>query len=175
MALTKEQGGTTSVSGDASMDSISVEPCSRGFVYICAIDGAGNKSEAWTDGIVADNLAPTGDHQQDITITPRGKNDAEFYNKDIEVSVNVVDAPTDDNYAGLKSVTYSVGKDSGITKSDMSLYSNDSTTLTLDQIVSSSSFKGDKLVIDASANESNHAYITVTAVDHAGNSRTSTQ
>ena len=175
MALTKEQGGTTSVSGDASMDSISVEPCSRGFVYICAIDGAGNKSEAWTDGIVADNLAPTGDHQQDITITPRGKNDAEFYNKDIEVSVNVVDAPTDDNYAGLKSVTYSVGKDSGITKSDMSLYSNDSTTLTLDQIVSSSSFKDDKLVIDAAANESNHAYITVTAVDHAGNSRTSTQ
>ena len=48
MTLTKEQGG---VSGSgAGTDSISIDPCNRGLVYICAIDGAGNKSEAWTDG-----------------------------------------------------------------------------------------------------------------------------
>ncbi len=42
-----------------------------------------NKSEAWTDGVVSDNMIPTGDTSQEITITPKGKNEAEFYNKDV--------------------------------------------------------------------------------------------
>lgn len=173
MTLTKEQGG---VSGSgAGTDSISIDPCNRGLVYICAIDGAGNKSEAWTDGVVSDNMIPTGDTSQEITITPRGKNEAEFYNKDVEVSVHVVDAPNNDNYAGLKSVTYTVGKDGNATQANVSMYSNEASVLSLDQIRSSQKYSDDKLIINATQNESNHAYIAVTATDHAGNTVTTTK
>ena len=173
MTLTKEQGG---VSGSgAGTDSISIDPCNRGLVYICAIDGAGNKSEAWTDGVVSDNMIPTGDTSQEITITPRGKNEAEFYNKDVEVSVHVVDAPNNDNYAGLKSVTYTVGKDGNATQANVSMYSNEASVLSLDQIRSSQKYSDDKLIINAAQNESNHAYIAVTATDHAGNTVTTTK
>ena len=173
MTLTKEQGG---VSGSgAGTDSISIDPCNRGLVYICAIDGAGNKSEAWTDGVVSDNMIPTGDTSQEITITPRGKNEAEFYNKDVEVSVHVVDAPNNDNYAGLKSVTYTVGKDGNATQANVSMYSNEASVLSLDQIRSSQKYSDDKLIINAVQNESNHAYIAVTATDHAGNTVTTTK
>lgn len=173
MALTKEQGG---VSGSgAGTDSISIDPCNRGLVYICAIDGAGNKSEAWTDGVVSDNMIPTGDTSQEITITPKGKNEAEFYNKDVEVSVHVVDAPNNDNYAGLKNVTYTVGKDGSATQADVSMYSNEASVLSLDQIKSSQKYSDDKLIINAAQNESNHAYIAVTATDHAGNTVTTTK
>ena len=173
MTLTKEQGG---VSGSgAGTDSISIDPCNRGLVYICAIDGAGNKSEAWTDGVVSDNMIPTGDTSQEITITPKGKNEAEFYNKDVEVSVHVVDAPNNDNYAGLKSVTYTVGKDGNATQANVSMYSNEASVLSLDQIRSSQKYSDDKLIINATQNESNHAYIAVTATDHAGNTVTTTK
>ncbi len=52
----------------------------------------------------------------------------------MRVSVHVVDAPNNDNYAGLKSVTYTVGKDGNSTQANVSMYSNEASVLSLDQI-----------------------------------------
>ena len=175
MALAKDNGEKAALSGDNAKDSLTMEPCTRGLVYLCAVDGAGNKSEAWTDGIVVDNLAPIGNNQQEISIVAKGKNEAGFYNKDIQISLSTADAPANDNYAGLKSVSYTVGKDGQSTEGDITVYDNSAAAFSWNQIASSHNFETDNIVMDAAKNESNAAYITVTATDHAGNSSTVTQ
>ena len=175
MVPTKEQGAKESLSSDNVREELVMEPCSRGIVYLCATDGAGNCSEAWTDGIVVDNLAPAGIGCQEISITAEGQKEQKFYNKDIPVSIRVADAPDNDNYSGLKSVTYSIGRDAQHTKENVSLFDSSENSLSWEQIEKSKSFETNQIVIDAAENESSNAYITVTATDNAGNSTTTTQ
>ncbi len=175
MAVTQQQGGKEASSGGNSTESLNIEPCTRGYVYLCAVDGAGNQSEAWTDGIVVDNQVPTGGNQQEISIVPKGMNSAEFFNKDIEVTVNVADAPANDNYSGLKNVTYTLGKDNQNTESDVTVFDSQTTALSWEQITANHDFDTDSIVIDAAKNESNRAFIKVTATDYAGNVSTATK
>lgn len=169
MIQVKDQGEKGVVSSNNAVDSLTISPCSRGLIYLCAMDGAGNMTEAWTDGIVADNLAPTGENQTDITISTEGKNIAGFYNKDILVSVKVVDAPTSDNYSGLADVTYTLGTNKSDVQERVTVYDKQSTALSWNDIKSSASFSTNHIVIDAEKYEGNQAYIEITAIDHAGN------
>ncbi len=175
MGLTKEQGGRAELSSGNSKDSLSIEPCTRGFVYLCAVDGAGNKSEAWTNGIVVDDQKPTGGSKQDISIVTKGKNSAGFFNKDVAVSLNVEDAPANDDYSGLKSVTYTLGRDNQNTESDITVFESQPSALSWEAITKNHSFATDNIVINAANNESNNAFIKVTATDYAGNISTITQ
>jgi hypothetical protein len=172
LELTKNQG-ETGTAGNG--DSITIDPCNRGLVYICAIDGAGNKTEAWTDGIVVDNQAPVGTDGVEITIETEGKNAAEFYNDDVPLAISVEDAPSDDGYSGLKSVVYQVGKNADALGSEITLQDNSSLSMSWSQIESLHSFSDDSLVINAADNESNAATIIVTATDNAGNTTTTTK
>lgn len=151
---------------------ITMGPSSRGFIYLYAEDGAGNTAEAWTDGIVTDDEAPVGAEHMDISIKAHGANAADFFNKDFLVGVSVKDSPFSDNYSGLKSVTYSVGKDNADTKSDVPLYQFTVENPTWLDLVKSASYATDDLLVNAADNESNEAYLSVTATDKAGNQRT---
>ena len=175
MAVTQKQGGKEALTAGNSKESLNIEPCTRGYVYLCAVDGAGNQSEAWTDGIVVDNQAPTGGSQQEISIALEGMNRAEFFDKDVKVALKVADAPANDHYSGLKNVTYTLGRDGQNTESNVSVLNNHLTTLSWEQISSNHNCETDSIIIDAAKNESNHAFIEVTATDYAGNSSTVTK
>ncbi|MBQ6788439.1 MAG: hypothetical protein IJO85_12065 [Lachnospiraceae bacterium] len=175
MAVTQDKGGKESLSGGNIRDSLNIEPCTRGYVYLCAVDGAGNQSEAWTDGIVVDNQAPTGGSQQEISIVMEGMNSAEFFNKDVEVTLNVADAPANDHYSGLKNVTYTLGRDNQNTESDVTVFDSQTAALSWEEIKNNHDFETDSIVINAAQNESNHAFIEVTATDYAGNVSTVTK
>lgn len=175
MAVTKDQGGKAELSPENVKDSLNMEACSRGLVYLCAVDGAGNKAEAWTDGIVVDNLAPTGIGQQEISVEAKGVNREGFYNKDVEISLRVADAPAGDNYSGLKNVTYTLGKEGQDTESNVTVLDSQTLALSWDTIENNHSFEKNHIVIDAVQNESNRAYMKVTATDYAGNSSTITK
>lgn len=171
-----EWKGTENSSFD-SEDSISILPNTRCFLYIRAEDAAGNIAEGWTNGIVVDNMAPNesqdGNHRE-LIIEPKGANAHGFFNDDIAVEICVRDAPEDDNCAALKSVTSSVGRDGTDTVAGQELFSFTKEAPTEDEIIAASDFRGTQ-IIDAKANESNEAYIEVTAADRSDNIRTSIQ
>jgi hypothetical protein len=168
MALTKNKESENEASSDR--DLLTIEPCNRGLVYLCAIDGAGNKTQAWTDGIVVDNLSP-----YDISINTEGENNAEFYNANVPLEIKVNDAPTGDNYAGLRKVSYQVGRNIDELSEEIILKENTSSTLSWEKIQSLFSYGNNNILINADQNESNNAVVKVTATDNAGNISTVTK
>ena len=162
-------------SGDA--DTFSITPNTRCFLYIRAEDEAGNVTEGWTNGIAVDSMAPNesrGGDGKELTIAPVGANEHGFFNADIAVDIRVMDAPEDDNCSALQSVTSTVGRDGENTVAGQELFSFTKEAPTEDELTAASGFEGTQL-IDAAANESNEAYIEVTATDRSGNTKTSTR
>ena len=155
-------------------EAFEIPACSRCFVYVSATDKAGNKTEGWTRGVVVDDLIPTGDGILELVLEPKGANEHGFYNKDIEIEVRVNDAPDNDNCAALMSVSSNIGKDGNDTISGKELFSFTKELPTNEELSEAQSFNTTQL-IDAKVNESNNAYIDVTAVDRSGNKKTSTQ
>jgi hypothetical protein len=168
MELAKDKGSVGNTSYDR--DRLTIEPCNRGLVYICAIDGAGNRAQGWTDGIVVDNLSP-----QDILISTEGENKAGFYNTNIPLKIKVKDSPTDDNYAGLSKVSYQVGRSLDQLSEEIILKQDQLSNLSWEQIQSLFSYESKDLLINADQNESNNAVVKVTATDNAGNLSTMTK
>lgn len=154
-------------------DSFDITPCTRCFIYAIAEDIAGNTTETWTKGIVVDNEVPSGAGTTELVLTPSGANDAGFYNDDIEVKVAAMDMPNDDNYASLASVTYAVGKDGANTES-RELFSFTKSLPTEEELIAAQKYESVQ-VINAETNESNAAFIEVTATDRSGNITTTTQ
>lgn len=155
-------------------DSFDISPCTRCFLYVLAEDKAGNITEGWTRGLVVDNQIPTGDGNVELIVEPIGANEHGFYNKDIEVSIKVKDAPDDDNCAAIMDVSASIGKDGTDTIADKQLFSFTKELPSEDEMVNYSSYTTVQ-TIDAKANESNEAYIEVVAIDRAENAKTSMQ
>ncbi len=151
-----------------------VEPNTRCLLYIRAVDGAGNMAEGWTRGIAVDNEAPTGNAAPGFIIKPEGANKHGFFNKDVKVKINVKDAPSDSNSAGLKRVAGSVGTDETDTISDKELFISTEESVSESLLTETEQFSVAE-TINAKANEGNHAYITVTAADRCGNIATETQ
>jgi hypothetical protein len=168
MELTKHQQSQGPSSTDR--DLLTIEPCNRGLVYICATDKAGNKTEGWTDGIVVDNIAP-----KDIIIKTDGENASGFYNADIPIEIEVSDMPKDDNYSGLKSIAYQVGRNTEQLSEEIVIKENPSGNISWEQIQSMFSYGSKGIVIDADQNESNSAVFKVTATDNAGNISSTTK
>lgn len=151
-----------------------ISACKRCFIYVIAEDGAGNITEGWTRGIVVDNQIPAGKAIKELIVKPEGANEHDFYNKDIEIKIAVQDSPDNDDCAALMSVTESVGRDDADTITEMELFGFTKAFPTDEEITAASGFETIQ-VIDAAANESNNAYVRVTAVDRSGNSAVSTQ
>lgn len=150
--------------------SMTIEPNNRGFVCIYAKDKAGNITKMRSDGVVADKENPVGQNSEVIDIIAYGANDNGFFNKDIPVTVKVKDAPDKDNFSGLKEITCSVGTADGETLTDMRIDDfSDKKQLKWQDIEKSASFSKENLLISAKDNESNEAYIRVTAKDNSGN------
>lgn len=156
-----------------NQDTVSIAPNTRCFLYIRAEDAAGNVAEGWTNGIVVDNMAPGGSSKE-LIVTPEGANEHGFFNDDVTIDIRVRDEPGDDNCAALQLVTSSVGRDGTDTIAGQELFSFVKEAPTEAELIAASEFQGTQR-IDAKANESNKAYIEVTATDRSGNTRTSTQ
>lgn len=175
----KRIGEWKDLDGDHSgnEDNVSIFPNTRCFLYVRAKDQAGNVAEGWTNGIVVDNMAPNesadGNHKE-LILEPEGANEHGFFNDDITIDIRIKDAPEDDNCAALQSVISSVGRDGTDTITEQELFSFRKDAPTEEELIASSGFQGTQL-IDAKANESNEAYIEVTATDQSGNTKTSTQ
>ena len=152
-------------------DSFSIDPCTRCAIYVVAQDKAGNKSESWTNGIVVDNKAPEGISTKDIIIEPEGANHNGFFNKDVKVRISVKDIPDNDNCAALKSVVSRIGKADNETL-DIEDFSFIKEYPTESEMIAASAFEIEK-VIKADVNESNEAFIEVTATDRCNNLNTS--
>ena len=152
-------------------DSFSIDPCTRCAIYVVAQDKAGNKSESWTNGIVVDNKAPEGINTKDIIIEPEGANSNGFFNKDVKVRISVKDIPDNDNCAALKSVVSRIGKADNET-ANIEDFSFIKEYPTESEMIAASAFEIEK-VIKADVNESNEAFIEVTATDRCNNLNTS--
>ena len=167
----KKYGEWTEGAGQVG-DSFRIEPSTRCFLYVVVKDVAGNEAVGWTNGIVVDDQAPSGQNYQQLITEPAGANDNGFYKEDITVHIAVQDKPDDDNYAALESVSYQIT--SGQVQEYKELYHTSKTGISEDELRQSASFSAEEL-IDAAKFEGNEASIEVTALDRAGNKTTSTQ
>lgn len=155
-------------------DSFDISPNIRCFLYVRAEDNAGNYTEGWTRGIVVDNMLPNQSAGKELVVEPEGANEHGFFNQDVKVRISVKDSPEDDNCAALMSVNSSVGKEGTDTITDKELFAFTKELPTDDELTNASTFETVQ-TIDAKANESNEAYIEVTATDRAQNAKTSLQ
>lgn len=140
-----------------------------------AEDRAGNVSIINSTGIVVETMAP------EIDILLASTNINGYYNGNVEVGLNVVDpenigsAPnTNGYYSGLKKIDYR------IYASDISAV-EEGTLFDFSSVTASSKFDEDRLVqswsggfiIHADKFNSNNVIVDITAIDNAGNTRTS--
>ena len=173
---------------------IVVVPNERFIIYFLAEDNAGNKTEIHSTGIVVDNKNPSGnvtDAAPDIVITPEDANKTEsgIYNDDVTVSIDVFDpkylaenGAENGHYSGLKEITYKIYTEDEPSDPDMvetgvlygvvdgELVNKDGSVVEADGLVSEWS---GKIVIDADKFNSNQIVVEITAIDNAGNERTS--
>ena len=172
---------------------IPVAPNQKFFVNVVAIDMAGNQSEiVHSTGIIVDDKLPSGDEiadAPDVVIEPLKTNiheQSNIYTGDVTVDVTVYDpkyigqAGVEEGYfSGLKEITYEIfTRDVGFTKPVTgTLFSgalDDAGATVEDGLVSA--WNG-QLVVPAGDEEgqfnSNLIVVKITAIDNAGNVRTS--
>lgn len=125
-------------------------------------------------GMVVDDTAPNGVDHMSLIMEPEGTNEHGFFRQDVEIHIQVQDLPEDGNCAALKSVTDSIGKDGEDTITDNVLFIDTNELPTDDELVQTTAFQTVQ-VVKAQENESNDAYIEVTAADRSGNTKTSIQ
>lgn len=155
-------------------NTMTLQPNTRGFVYVTAKDKAGNVTTRWTDGFVTDNQNPMGEDGMEITVLATGANEELFFNKDVPVYIGITDSKTGDDYSGLSKVTYTLGYEDVTTKEEKQIYYFEIENPIWKQIAKSIGFATNEIVINAEENESNEAYITVNAIDKAKNESTIT-
>lgn len=138
-----------------------------GIVFAYIIDGAGNVSYGWTNGIITESSNPG-----DVKISVTNQNSKGFINKNFDAMVDVIDLP-DESFSGVVSVVLKVVGNGS--ESVRTLLTNNQ-NVTLDELLNSKEYKNLKTseMIDAKSHESNEAYVEVTVKDRAGNFCTST-
>lgn len=157
---------------------ITVSPTQKFILYFRATDNAGNNAVVCSTGVIIDDKAPEGNEHAapNIILSPSGTG---INSGSVNVSINVVeprylgDTPDTVNgfYSGLSNVSYRI-------------YASDlSETVTGTLFVrggSGTEVDGDNLVrtwsgnvtVDSNTFNSNNVFVEVTAIDNAGNSRT---
>ncbi len=146
---------------------ITAKPNMRFYLYMKAVDNAGNETIVNSDGIIIDAEKPAGmDEVPGISIIPDSYHYGEFYNGDLNVRIYAED-PSVTDY-----VPYDVGTGvySGLKLVEYSVYSNGTETQSgkLDIDEGDESADG-SFTINSSLNNTNDVIVEVRAVDMAGN------
>jgi len=158
-------------------------PSDKFVIYMRATDIAGHTEIINSSGIIVDDKQPEGEvSAPDIDITLSKANANGIYAEDVKVEFNVVEPGyigttinADGHYSGLKEVTYRI-------------YTTDTNAeekgvlMNLSNLTAGTVFDGDSLAkkwtgsitVDAEKFNSNNVYVEVTAIDNAGNTRTTT-
>lgn len=150
--------------------SFTLTPNLRCFLYMKAEDIAGNQSEIWTNGIVIDKEAPTGENGPEFIIEPEGANKNGFFNTDIDVNISVLEAPGDENFAGIETVLCRIGVEEGGKRAgqEEAVFTFSKEAPTEEDIQKANRF-AKTILVNAKENESNYAYIEIVARDRCGN------
>ncbi len=151
-------------------------------IYFKVTDYAGNQTIKAGDGIVVDDKSPVGsDYEKpEITIKLQAANSNGYYGleygENIYADIDVSDPPyigenlTEDTekgyFSGIHSISYKIVTDGKITESKEDLYSFDGNYENLEQK------KQIRVEIPTAINNSNNVILSVTAIDNAGNIKT---
>ena len=157
---------------------IPVEANERLILYVRAEDKAGNVSYAHSKGIVVDDRAPSGTTAPSIDIGLSNPGSGGFYTGNVNVRIAVQDPDfeqglKDGFFSGLKEVRYSVSA-SDIGKSEGGILftsSEGEDERAVYEYGLAKSWSG-TITINATTFNSNQVSVSVTAVDNAGNERT---
>lgn len=163
---------------------IVVSPSEKFIIYFRAEDRAGNVSIVNSTGIVVDDKAPIGETKApEIDILPAAPNANNIHNGDVKVDLKVVDpkytgenASASGHYSGIEKITYRIyTTDTTAEKTGVLLDETNGikTGADIDADNLISSWAG-SITVDAETFNSNNVIVEVTAVDNAGNTRTST-
>ncbi len=148
-------------------DTLVINQESNGFIYIEAIDGAGNKASAWSNGYVIDRQRPGGTDGDGIDIVAPMPNKYGFYNTNIPISVFVTEV-NGDFASGIRNVSYSV-MSNGTNTASAVLFDNQTGELTKNQMNQYMSYSSNDILVKAANNESNEVIVQVKTSDKAGN------
>ncbi|MCD8299919.1 MAG: hypothetical protein LUC41_01885, partial [Clostridiales bacterium] len=151
-------------SGWADFKGLTLKTDQQAVVYFKITDMAGNVTYISTDGMIADDTAPTESADPQITVSPQQPVNG-FYDGNVKVAISVKDPTAGDTFAGLKEIRYEVTNMGSITQAG-TLYSFTNTSPSISDL--KQSWSGN-ITVDASLNNSNNVKITVYADDNAGN------
>lgn len=169
---------------------ISVEMDERCIIYFRAVDNAGNVSDyIWSKGIVVDNTKPEGDTEApeiDIALSVEDEEDIcnDIYRDDITVGIMVLDPRMlsgENNingvFSGLKQVSYDISyiDENGNIHGEGKVFAFEPNNVTYDSDTNLIEQFADSFTIKADEFNSNQVTISITAVDNAGNERTSAE
>lgn len=161
----------------AVLDILDVTENEQFVVYFKVTDMAGNVSYFSTGGLIVDKDRVEEMTKPVITITTPGK---EYYNGDVNLSVDVYDpivgnredSEVSSTYSGIKSVTYTV-KNMGSESQTGALIEEFSIKNPIQEDLWQK-INTQNILVDSSKNNSNDVVVAVTAFDNAGNVSTAT-
>lgn len=148
---------------------ITAEPDMRFYLYVVAVDNAGNKTMVNSDGIIIDSEKPAGlGEVPEISIIPDAYHYGEFYNHDLDVKIYARDpAVSREDGAGFETDVYS-----GLRLLEYKVYSGGEVTqegsVSLEEGAENA---GEIFTISSRLNNTNDVIVEVRAVDMAGNER----
>lgn len=150
-----------------------LDPDQKCHLYFKAVDGAGNITYFTGKSLILDASAPQGSAETpELRLTPAETNRSPLgiYYGDVTVNVHVEEPVRNDAFSGLSAITYRVLADGQVTQSGY-LYPGTGSVAAQDE--RSLSWDG-QILVSSNLNNTNHIVVEVSAVDQAGNTRTST-
>lgn len=165
-------------------EGIVVDPSEKFVIYFRAEDMAGNVTIISSTGIVVDDKLPEGEvNAPEIDILPETPNANGFYNGDVDVNLAVTDPKyngqtesENGDYSGLNKITYRIyttDTDAVEEGTLLDITNGVTTGAVYDADGLISSWSGG-ITVSGNTFNSNHVYVELTAVDNAGNARTTT-
>lgn len=163
-ALSKEELVSLYNDGKFSKEPISINADEQFTVYVRATDYAGNTRYISSDGVIVDMTEGV------ITLTPDKPNKNGYYNKDVNVKVEVNEEKfAGVAYSGIKTVDYEViktdKKGTSVTQ-EGNLYTFDQTEPTKEQLKKEFT---ENIVVDKDKNNADNIKVVVKVQDNAGN------
>lgn len=159
---------------------VTVSPSDKFILFFRAEDNAGNSTIGNTDGVIVDDKPPVGEKTApEIGIVPQAANKNGYYNGDVKVDISVVDPKYNGQnidslkgvYSGLKSIHYRVLNNGVETQKSTVLFPISGKNYSKDSDGLITTWDG-SITVPAKENNSNNVVVEVTAVDNAGNTKT---
>lgn len=152
-------------------DTLTFKPDQKVCLFFKAVDLAGNTTYFSAQSILLDAKAPVGGENSDkLLLTPTDLNLSKhgYYGGDVTVNVHIEEPAKDNVFSGLQSITYKVYANGKQTQSGKIGMAENSVETAEGRILS---WDG-QIVISSLLNNSNNVILEVTAVDMAGNVKT---